>query len=434
MNCNELRDNLSLYIDDELSEEEKRLMDEHLKNCPECSKELEEYKKVIRILNELPDEEPPEGYCKRLHAKLLNTASEKLDAKEEKEETEISNVTDMSVKRKYNKFRWVKYGGLAAAFALVVLVYGITNNGFRMGTSSNKMDYDMAAEESPAEMPQSAPMEPAMPQDADRGSYEYSMADEKEKVAGEIATTEEPKVQISLMSVENREMKIIKTGSIYSLTKDYDKFLGEITAKIESLGGYIEYNNTEVYQVYEDEKLMHGSLKIRMPQESFYDTVSYLEETTEIRRKNINEKDVTKEYYEKDNKVKNLEIQEQHLRDLFEKATTVEEMLQIENELRRIRTEIDALNISLADINDRAAMSSIDLEVEEVKEVNFTLKSEKSVWERAKEGFISTVNSIVRGIGNLIVNLVASSPILIPVIIIFIILLMKIRKYWHKKS
>lgn len=425
MNCNEIRDNLSLYIDDELNEEDKRLLEEHLKSCPECSKELEEYKKIIQMLNELPDEEPPVGFCKRLHAKLLNTAPDKPEVMEE---AEISNVTDMPIKRKNNKFRWVKYGSLAAALALVVIVYGITNNGLRMGKSSNDIAYNKSeVAESPAEAPQ------AMPQDAMGGDFDtnYSMADEKAKI--EFGRTEESTRQISLMAADEREMKIIKTGSIYSLTKDYDKFLYEITARIESLGGYIEYNNTEVYQVYEDEKLMHGSLKIRIPQESFNDTVSYLEETTEIRRKNINEKDVTKEYYEKDNKVKNLEIQEQHLRDLFEKATTVEEMLQIENELRRIRTEIDALNISLADINDRAAMSTIDLEVEEVKEVNFTLKSEKGVWERAKEGFINTVNSIVRGIENLIVNLVSSSPVLIPVIVVFIILLMKIRKYWQKK-
>ncbi len=206
-----------------------------------------------------------------------------------------------------------------------------------------------------------------------------------------------------------------------------------MTAKIASLGGYIENNNTEVYQVYENDKLMHGNLKIRVPKESFDEAVSYLEETTEIRRKNIGETDVTKEYYEKDNKVQNLEVQEQHLRELFEKATTVEEMLQIENELRRVRTEIDSLNLSIADIDDRASMSTIDLEVEEVREVNFELKSEKGVIERAREGFINTVNRIVRGTGNLIVNLISSSPILVPAIIIFVILFLKVKKYWKKK-
>jgi len=435
MNCNEVMDNLSLYLDDELSEEEKILMDEHLKNCPECSKELEEYRKVIRLLNELPDEEPPEGYCKRLHEKLLNAKLN--DSADTNNEAEVTELNKIPKKNKTYKFRWVKYGGLAAAFVLVFLVYNLNNSGLmNKSRSNNEMAYDTA--EAPAEAPQSAKAEEAAPMApmSDNGSsYNYSMINDENSKAKEVrgAGTEESAGLIGLMSVKEKEMKIIKTGSLYVQTKDYERFFDDITAKIESLGGYIENNNTEVYQVYENEKLMHGSLKIRIPQESFNEAVSYLEETAEIRRKNINEADVTKEYYEKDNKVKNLEIQEQHLRELFEKAATVEEMLQIENELRRIRTEIDELNISLADIDDRASMSTIEMEEEEVREVKFTLKSEKGVWERAKEGFISTINSIVRGIGNLIVNLVSSSPILIPAIVIFIILLLKIKKYWKKK-
>ncbi|MGD9568264.1 MAG: DUF4349 domain-containing protein [Sedimentibacter sp.] len=428
MNCNDVRDNLSLYIDDELNEEEKKLMDEHLKVCTECSKELEEYRKLIQMLNELPDEEPPAGYCKRLHEKLMNTELPKT------EEAETAKVLEVHKKTRSSKFKWVKYGGLAASLALILLVYGLNNN-VLMKKSNNELAYDTA------EAPQVAPMEPAMgsmPPDMNDGNYEYSIAEEEEEekaksddnrsVRGQGFTD-----QISLMAADTREMKIIKTGSMYVQTKDYDKFLNETALKIEELGGFIENNNTEVYQVYNDEKLMHGSLRIRVPKDTFDELIAFLEQTTDIRRKSVNESDVTKEYYEKDNKVKNLEVQEQHLRDLFEKATTVEEMLQIENELRRIRTEIDALNISLADINDRASMSTIDLEVEEVKEVNFTLQSEKGVWERAKEGFISTVNGIVRGFGNLIVNIVSSSPVLIPVVLIFVVLLLKIKKYWKKK-
>lgn len=177
---------------------------------------------------------------------------------------------------------------------------------------------------------------------------------------------------------------------------------------------------------------MYGSLRIRVPQESFYELVDYLENTVDVRRKNINETDVTKEYYEKDNKVKNLEVQEQHLRDLFEKATTVEEMLLIENELRRVRTEIDALNMSLSDINDRAKMSTINLEIEEVMTASLTLKTKDSVWDRSKEGFINTVNGIIRAVENFIVGIVSSSPILIPAVVICIIGFLKFRKYWKR--
>ena len=71
MKCDEINDRLSLYIDNELSPEEMRQVEEHLQSCEICQKEYEDYKNLISVLNGLPEEEPPEGYCKRLHKKLL---------------------------------------------------------------------------------------------------------------------------------------------------------------------------------------------------------------------------------------------------------------------------------------------------------------------------------------------------------------------------
>ena len=297
--------------------------------------------------------------------------------------------------------------------------------------AKNESSYDMA--ESPAAGPQAPPMAPqmagAMPEEA-MPEMEYD-GDYKD-VRGEISYRSEDSIMMAT-AIDEREMKIIKTGTISAQTEDYDIFLNDLSMKISFMGGFLESNNTEVYQVYNDEKLMYGSIRIRVPQESFYELIEYLENAVEIRRKNINETDVTKEYYEKDNKVKNLEIQEQHLRELFEKATTVEEMLLIENELRRVRTEIDALNISLSDIDDRSAMSTINLEIQEVMTASLTLKTKDSVWDRARDGFIYTVNGIIRSLENLFVNIVSSSPILIPAIIICIAGFLKLRKYWKKK-
>jgi anti-sigma factor RsiW len=78
MNCNEISDKLSLYIDDELSSEEMKQVEEHLNSCENCQKVLDEYRNLISVLKNLPEEEPPEGYCERLHEKLLailNTVS-----------------------------------------------------------------------------------------------------------------------------------------------------------------------------------------------------------------------------------------------------------------------------------------------------------------------------------------------------------------------
>lgn len=207
-----------------------------------------------------------------------------------------------------------------------------------------------------------------------------------------------------------------------------------MTIEVQNLGGYIENSSSEVYQVFEnDDRLMYGNHKIRVPQESFYEFINFIESSSLVKIKNISETDVTKEYYEKDNKVKNLEVQEEHLRSLFDKAQTVEEMLLIENELRRVRTEIDALNISLKDIDDRAGMSTISLTVDEVLAADFNLASKNNVWDKSKEGFIMTVNSIIRTFENLLIYIVSVSPILIPAIIILVIVLVRVKKYMKNR-
>jgi hypothetical protein len=424
MKCNEICDKLSLYIDNELSHEEMQQVEEHLQSCEKCQKELEEYKNLISVLQGLPEEEPPEGYCKRLHKKLLENSPQSKSSKA------------ASIFKNFNRYKWLKYGSIAAALAVVFIAANINNFGsMNYGMKAKNESYDMATAESPAEYNGSAPQAPpvapqteaAMPEEAAGMGYDGDYKD----IRGEISYRSNDSIMLAT-TIEDREMKIIMTGTISAETEDYDTFLNELSMKISSLSGFLESNNTEVYQVYNDEKLMYGSIRIRVPQESFYELVEYLENNIEVRRKNINETDVTKDYYEKDNKVKNLEIQEQHLRELFEKATTVEEMLLIENELRRVRTEIDALNISLSDIDDRAAMSTINLEIQEVMTASLTLKTKDSVWDRSKNGFINTVNGIIRSLENLVVSIVSSSPILIPAIIICIVGFLKLRKYWKR--
>jgi len=417
MKCDEINDRLSLYIDNELSPEEMRQVEEHLQSCEICQKEYEDYKNLISVLNGLPEEEPPEGYCKRLHKKLLENRPQ---GKAKKQTSKIMSL---------NRSKWLKYGSIAAALVLVIAVAGINNFGGMGMKAKNESSYDMSTTEAPA-APQAMPMEPqngAVAEESMGGyekDYDYTRDEASHKADDSIMTTS---------VIDQKEMKIIKTGTISAETEDYDTFLNDLSIKISSVGGFLESNNTEVYQVFNDEKLMYGSIRIRVPQENFYELVDYLENAIEVKRKNINETDVTKDYYEKDNRVKNLEVQEQHLRDLFEKATTVEEMLLIENELRRVRTEIDALNISLSDIDDRAAMSTINLDIQEVMTASLTLKTKDSVWERSRDGFINSVNGIIRSLENLLVGIVSSLPILIPAIIICIVGFLKLRKHWKRE-
>lgn len=401
MNCIEIKDMLSLYIDGELDENEKKAVEEHVSTCESCRNELEQYQKIINMLQNLIEEEPPIGYCKRLHEKLLKA----------KQQKKVSS-----------RSKWVKYGSIAAVFVLVISVIYVSNN-LRMGSlakNENSVDYDreMQATESPAAPPETTDMYGLSTND--------SKTEEKESASGGNNIL----MRASLSTVEDREIKIIKSGNITTQTEEYDLFVNNLISKVESLGGYIEQNNTDVNNWYgdRDKKIKSGYLKLRIPDKYFEELVIYLENESDVYQKNVTATDLTKEYYEKDNKVKNLELQEIHLREMFANAKTVEETLLIENELRRIRTEIDALNISLSDIDDRASMSTISLEIREVLKTNLSLSDRDNVWERAEVGFINTVNRIVEFSENIIILLVSITPILIPILIILIILWIKFKK------
>ena len=407
MNCNEIKDMMSLYIDDELEDEEKLLFEHHIESCEHCKKELDEYRKMVNILQNLPEEEPPKGYCKRLHEKLLDV--------------KLNNKTSM-------RSRWIRYSSIAAAFVLIIstIYFANMNGSFNRSMDEKSVAYDEDLNEE--QKPEAAAAPPEM---TVGGAPDTSI---KTKSFANASTIEDAQsstnygITVAPVENSNKEMKIIKSGYIVAQTESYDTFINDLMIKIESLGGYLEQNNTSVRNIYDDKELKYGNLIIRIPQDSFYEFIIFLESTSKVNQKNITETDVTKDYYEKDNQVKNLELQETHLRELFDKAKTVEEMLLIENELKRVRTEIDALNISLSDIDDRSSMSTITLEVEEVLKANFAISHGDSVWERARDGFINTVNSILKFGENLIIWLISISPLLLPILIIVAIIIIIRRK------
>ncbi len=58
MTCHDYKDLMMGYLDNELSDEQKRQFEEHLAGCSECKDELEEFKKLKAITDEVTLVEP----------------------------------------------------------------------------------------------------------------------------------------------------------------------------------------------------------------------------------------------------------------------------------------------------------------------------------------------------------------------------------------
>ncbi len=62
MNCDYCKDKLSAFIDNELSSEERLLMEEHLKTCTSCAREAEIVHQLGILFGAIPEETPSPAF------------------------------------------------------------------------------------------------------------------------------------------------------------------------------------------------------------------------------------------------------------------------------------------------------------------------------------------------------------------------------------
>ena len=129
MNCETVKEMLWAYLEQELTAEETVKIEEHLKNCDDCRKELKLQKELMDSLQTLPEAELPEGYHAELMQKLRAEAA--------------PNVVPFPVKKKKQPM-WKQWGMVAAA-VLVVVAAGGMNGMLEMRESQNAAVQEMKA-------------------------------------------------------------------------------------------------------------------------------------------------------------------------------------------------------------------------------------------------------------------------------------------------
>lgn len=126
--CDFYLENLSSYLDRELSEDEMKNIEEHLKECNSCAIEFDLLKTIVSTCSEL-EEELPDGFSSSLHTRLEKARE------------------DMLAKR--NKTRSIKlFSQIAAAFLLVITL-GIS---MRLGLFDNRYSTKNSTASDPAPM------------------------------------------------------------------------------------------------------------------------------------------------------------------------------------------------------------------------------------------------------------------------------------------
>jgi anti-sigma factor RsiW len=85
MTCRELVELLIDFVDEELPDDRRRLLETHLALCEPCMAYLETYKVTIRLTRRLPDVPPPPELLQRLKAALCEEMQTRIQIDKETE-------------------------------------------------------------------------------------------------------------------------------------------------------------------------------------------------------------------------------------------------------------------------------------------------------------------------------------------------------------
>ncbi len=172
------------------------------------------------------------------------------------------------------------------------------------------------------------------------------------------------------------ERKLIKEGSISFETKNVNHTKWLIEKNIKAMNGYIskEYSR-DMYERLEN------TLEVRIPADKFDDFMKVLSST--IRRldnKNIQVQDVTEEYIDVKARLNaKKEVLARYL-ELLKQAKNVTEMMDVENEIGNVQSEIESMEGRLKYLSDRISLSTITVTFYEHSEKGF------SFWHKILNG------------------------------------------------
>ncbi len=408
MICKACKQKISLYLDHQLTQDERIAFESHLQECPECKKELEQLQDIVNMTKEMDMEPLPTGYCKDLRLKL---------------EKEKKN----SIRKK--SFWTAKKLGMMAAAMVVVLMVPLFLSQLNQSNTMNEMAWDSAP-----------PMISPSPGDSGIKTQDSGFGGYDEMAVSDTEYREESGLTMDSMSEDgidyrSKDLKIVKTGYLAMETETYDEFTQMIVDTVASFGGYIEvsetYSNRHSYFDSQQNRriyLKSGYMRLIIPQEHFYEVYSIISSNCNVLNQRTNEEDMTKYYYDMEGRVNNLRLQEERLRALFDRAENIGEIMQIENELARVRTQIDSMTMELQGIDYRSRMSTIGVEIQEIQKKDTIKPVDDNLWQRAKEGFAQSVNRSIRAFENFVVWLFSAIPMIIGLVIFVVLASLVVKK------
>lgn len=325
---------------------------------------------------------------------------------------------------------------LAAAFVLIV---ALSMNSLRMeldsksasavGDSNGYVMDEASESEEKMEMAKGSPQLRIGRENSDDSTtiVEDSVAMEEAKMeeggAYDSEDADSGRKDVSTKEIQKLDQKLIYRAFLNIEIENKEKFNLDIRAKLKAFGGYVESVDEQIDSVMrrgKSEDLKYGSYTLRVPAEHYEELLLFVQENAKVTSKNETVQNVTSEYRDIEQNVKNLELKEETLRTMMKDAKTVDESLAIFELLSETRSTIDSLTTRLKSLDKLVSYSTIEVNYQQKEKKVDIEPVDENLGERISNKFNESLNALTKVVEDIIVVVTGESPVYL--VVFFLIL------------
>lgn len=221
--------------------------------------------------------------------------------------------------------------------------------------------------------------------------------------------------------------KLIRDVNMSVEARDFDGVLSQITDKVRELGGYVESSDVSGISVnsYGGSQQRYADIRARIPADRLDRFVETVESAGNVTSKQEQVTDVTLQYSDVQSRKKSMEIEQERLWALLEKAESLDAVVALEARLSEIRYELESYTSQLRLYDNQVDYSMVSINMREVKDLTPTAPD--SIGTRIQKGFNRSLNNLGEAGTDLIVWIASNSPILLVLAVIIAAVVLFVR-------
>jgi hypothetical protein len=374
---------LAADIHSELSEQERRALGNHLVECAMCRQLHQENKIMNKVLEEnLGAEKPDASFEQRMLAGFRTRIPQRNGL--------VKLLVDLM------RLRATQIAAVAAVLLALVQV-GRIITGERTPMPRHR---EYAAEEQFAAQPAQLPLPssnevgalsksgdrrdnvtdqlnpgktfarsqvgaaPVAPQTEARDKKQERAEVERTRVTGSNVSTAEKvdpnPVEAPASALANR--KLIRNAQIELEILSFDAAVQKITAFANEERGYVATTNSEK----QANGKLRGQVVVKVVPENLDRFVQKIHDLGELKNQTLGTEDITKAYFDTDSRLKNARVMEQRLIDMLKKKSDdINDLLQVERELGRVREQIEQMQGELKYWDSQVQFATVTIQLTE---------------------------------------------------------------------